>query len=43
MLGHKFAEGVVVQVSQQFLIGMTDEDTFTYIGLAIETTSEGIT
>ena len=39
----KFESKVMKQVAQEFLIGRTEEETFTYIGLAIKTTKEGIT
>ena len=38
-----FEERIMVQVSQKFMIGRTEEETFQYIGLKIETTKEGIT
>ena len=39
----KFEKEVMVKVSQQFLIGRTEEETFNYIGLNIQTTTDGIT
>ena len=42
--GHKdFEEKVMAEVGRQFLIGRTEEETFTYIGLSIQTVVEGIT
>ena len=39
----EFEEQVMIKVSEEFLIGRTEEASFTYIGLVIKTTSEGIT
>ena len=39
----KFEAEVMKEVSKEFLIGRTEEEMFTYIGLAIKTTKEGIT
>ena len=42
--GHKdFEEKVMKEVGKQFLIGRTEEETFTYIGLSIQTVADGIT
>ena len=30
-------------MARKFLIGWTEEETFTYIGLTIKTTEEGVT
>ena len=37
----KFEEKVMRSVEKEFLIGRTEEETFTYIGLAIKTTEQG--
>ena len=39
----KFEAKVMRSVTKEFLIGWTEEETFTYIGLAIKTTDKGIT
>ena len=39
----EFDEKVMVAVGKEFMIGRTDEGAFSYIGLNIETTPEGIT
>ena len=39
----EFEEKVMVEVGKEFMIGRTDEGAFSYIGLNVETTSEGIT
>ena len=38
-----FEENVMKEVSKQFMIGRTEEETFVYIGLNITTTDHGIT
>ena len=38
-----FRDDVMKKVAREFLIGRTEEETFKYIGLGIETTAEGIT
>lgn len=40
---YKFEAEVIKQVAWKFLIGQTEEETFTHIGLAFRTTEEGIT
>ena len=40
---NEFEEKVIAEVGRQFLIGRTEEETFTYIGLSIQTVAEGIT
>ena len=39
----KFEAEGMKQVAQKFLISRTEEETFTYIGLTIKTTEEGVT
>ena len=38
-----FEEKVVSKFGEEFMIGQTEEETFTYIGLQIETVKQGIT
>ena len=37
-----FEEQVIKKVGEEFLIGRTEEESFKYIGLALETTDDGI-
>ena len=39
----EFEEKVMVKVGKEFMIGRTDEGAFSYSGLNVETTPEGIT
>ena len=38
-----FEKQVMEEILKKFLIGRTEEEIFTHIGLAIETTNQGIT
>ena len=38
-----FEEKVLSKFREEFMIGWTEEETFTYIGLQIETVKQGIT
>ena len=39
----EFENKVMKKINKEFLIGRTEEETFTYIGLAIDTVTDGIT
>ena len=39
----KFIENVMNKVAKEFMVGKTEENVFTYVGLNIETTDKGIT
>ena len=39
----QFLEEVMIKVDQEFLVGRTEEGAFTYIGLNIQSTAQGIT
>ena len=39
----QFEEQVMIKVGEEFMVGRTEEASFTYIGLVINTTSQGIT
>ena len=39
----QFQKEVMIKVAEEFLVGKTEEGAFTYIGLNIKSTSEGIT
>ena len=39
----EFEKEVMVEVGKKFMIGRTEEEAFSYIGLNIETNEKGIT
>ena len=39
---NKFIEEILNKVAKEFMVGRTEENVFTYVGLNIETTAKGI-